>query len=131
MLQKFHSAGAKQKTPKLPPLVPGELDPMHDRCIFEPASRIASDALGKKYWTRLTQLFQFATRKTVDSMSTNLLNPLVIVFPLISLSLSLSLSLNSLCNLKNIKFHIFIKKKKNETRWVIYHDMVKYIYLIN
>lgn len=58
---------------------------VYDRCIFEPASRIAFDAhrtwlCSKKYWIRLTQLFQFAIHKTIDRRFAETLNSRVIIF---------------------------------------------------
>lgn len=57
---------------------------VYDRCIFEPASRIAFDAhrtwlCSKKYWIRLTQLFQFAIHKTIDRRFAETLNSRVII----------------------------------------------------
>ena len=94
---------------------PRELDPMHDRCIFEPASRIASDALSAKNighgWLNFSNL-QLAKRliRTLKSSRHHF-----------SVNFSLSLSLFSSVASKNTTFLYFYKKRNDSVDNLPYH----------
>lgn len=90
---------------------------VYDRCIFEPASRIAFDAhrtwlCSKKYWIRLTQLFQFAIHKTIDRRFAETLNSRVIIS---FTNLFFLFFYRSLLSILNINFNSLLTLRFHDT----------------